>query len=274
MQSLIFVFCSYFLLASQFLFSQTNSLNGTIYDSVTHEPIPFVNIGVNNKNAGTVSDLEGNFSLKDFKKYIGDSITFSHVSYYSKTFKVINTSDLEVSLQPREEELSEVIISSRKLKKKRTGVRTFNPLLWGALSSKNNDIIEVAQRMNIPNGEKIHLRNANIYLRTSLEEKSPFIRVNFYEATKNGPGEKIIFQDLIFKEPIKKGWLHLDLQDKAVTIKQDFYISFEFLPTNKKDLRIYSGAKILRGQGYYRLHSLGDWSKSQGAYSIYVDYEY
>lgn len=256
------------------LFSQNNVLNGSIIDSVTKTPIEFVNIGIKEKSVGTISNTEGKFNVKDYMKFLGDSITFSHVGYHSKTILISKNNEITILLKPREQEIAEVFISSKKRKHKRSGVRSYNPLLWGSLINKNQDIIEVSQLIRIGNRQKIHLNNSYIYLRTSLKKESPYIRINFYKATENGPGEKIVFQNFIYKKSLEKGWLKLDLSDQGITIDQDFFISFEFLPTNEKNLTLYSGAKIVKGKGYYRNSSLGDWKKSQGAYSIYVEYEY
>ena len=47
-----------FLIVSQFTFSQ---IRGVVKDSITGEPIPFVNIWVENETIGTTSETNGSF---------------------------------------------------------------------------------------------------------------------------------------------------------------------------------------------------------------------
>ncbi|MFI0427804.1 MAG: carboxypeptidase-like regulatory domain-containing protein, partial [Flavobacterium sp.] len=50
-----------FLVVSQFTFSQ---IRGVVKDSLSGEPIPFVNIWVENENIATTSEIDGSFFLE------------------------------------------------------------------------------------------------------------------------------------------------------------------------------------------------------------------
>jgi len=67
-----------FLIVSQFSFSQ---IRGVVKDSISGEPIPYVNIWVENEAIGTTSEVNGSVSL-DLK---GEKVlVFSALGYESK----------------------------------------------------------------------------------------------------------------------------------------------------------------------------------------------
>lgn len=82
-------------------------VSGTVFDSKTKEPLPFVNIGVNNSSYGTSSDIDGKFSIK----YKVNSLQFSYVGYEPKTVAVSSTTPLKIYLDQRTTQLNEVVIN-------------------------------------------------------------------------------------------------------------------------------------------------------------------
>lgn len=63
------------------------TLVGQVVDASTQDPLPFVNIGLVDKNIGTVTDEEGYFQLEvDPLKYGKANLRFSMIGYESKTF--------------------------------------------------------------------------------------------------------------------------------------------------------------------------------------------
>ncbi|PWD97528.1 DUF5686 and carboxypeptidase-like regulatory domain-containing protein [Marinilabilia rubra] len=80
--------------------------HGTILDEETQEPIPFANIVFGDAQNGTISDLNGTFTIPEST---ADSLTISCVGYHSKSFLVnnANTSGL-FHLSPKTIELQTV----------------------------------------------------------------------------------------------------------------------------------------------------------------------
>ena len=68
-----------FLFVSQFAFTQ---IRGVVKDSISGEPIPFVNIWVENETIGTTSEADGTFFLQA-SKY--KNIVISVLGYEIKT---------------------------------------------------------------------------------------------------------------------------------------------------------------------------------------------
>ncbi len=75
------IFLFLFLIINSFVFSQ-NQISGIILDSATNEFLPFVNIAVKGSTQGTVSSLNGKFSLNVNELPV--TIVFSYVGYSKK----------------------------------------------------------------------------------------------------------------------------------------------------------------------------------------------
>jgi hypothetical protein len=63
-------------------------LNGRVYNKKTHEPIPFVNIYIKNKNIGTLSNNDGIFVFKIPIENADDSVYFSSIGYVPLAKKI------------------------------------------------------------------------------------------------------------------------------------------------------------------------------------------
>ncbi|QQS51053.1 MAG: mucoidy inhibitor MuiA family protein [Bacteroidota bacterium] len=84
----------------------TNSVSGKIVDS-NGEPLPGANVVVEGTTIGTVTDLDGNYSITIPNN--SSQLTFSFIGYNSKTLPISNTV-MNVSLEESEMELQEVVV--------------------------------------------------------------------------------------------------------------------------------------------------------------------
>lgn len=273
MMTKIIQVCILLQLFTFYSYSQEIKMKGIITDSETKIPIHFVNIGFLNKNKGTISNLNGEFILNVSEKFLNDSLTISHVNYYPIKIPIDNFNNRTIFLEPRTNELSEVIVTNKRKINRKVGVKSYNPLLWLGAVSKDIDIIENAQRINIPN-KSVRIKYVNIYLRAGFESDSSFVRVNFYKNLDNKPAEKIVFENIVKKKRIEPGWLQIDLTEYYVYLEEDFFVGVEFIPDFKNSLDVYIGAILTKGKGYSRSSSQGKWNKLQGASTINVEIEY
>ncbi|MDE6457066.1 MAG: carboxypeptidase-like regulatory domain-containing protein, partial [Muribaculum sp.] len=90
----------------------TVTLTGFVADSLTQEGLPYVAVFVEGKNAGTMTDENGRFSIA--ADIPGDSLRFSMMGYMTK--KVATSRDMHVSLSPTGVTLKEVIVKPKKEK--------------------------------------------------------------------------------------------------------------------------------------------------------------
>jgi hypothetical protein len=107
----LFVFLILFF--NHFSFSQSiNVVKGRVFDSSNKQPIPFANISVVGTKTGTVSDIDGNFVLKNINNSL--QIQISYVGYENKIIMLSEqTSDfLNVYLKPQTITLPELTIKA------------------------------------------------------------------------------------------------------------------------------------------------------------------
>ncbi len=97
------------LLVSQFMYAQTVSLTGRVVDGSSGEGLPGASIKVNGTTSGTATDANGNFSLSVAS---GASLNVSSIGYTSKTVTVRNQTNLTISLDQDQSELSEVVVTA------------------------------------------------------------------------------------------------------------------------------------------------------------------
>ncbi|MGA9589712.1 MAG: carboxypeptidase-like regulatory domain-containing protein [Salegentibacter sp.] len=257
-----------------FSFSQEIEMNGILTDAETSKPIEFANIGIFGKNKGTVSKLDGKFSIRFPQEYTGDSLTISHVIYETVKIPIKDSKNLVIQLQPNKNILPEVVLSNKKRKNRKIGVKSYNPLLWMGTLSEDTDIIESAKHIGIPDNKTVRVKKVNFYLRRGFVADSAFIRINFYKDVDNFPGEKIVFKNIVQRKKIEQGWTTIDLEENAVFIEEDFFVGVEILPSSKKPFEVNMGAILTKGNAYFRNSSLGTWGKLTGAPSINVEVEF
>ena len=82
------IFTATLLFISSFSFSQ-QTIKGNVIDAEENLALSYVNIGILNKNTGTVSGKNGSFKLRlsdAVKKE--DKIIFSHIGYVPQTYAI------------------------------------------------------------------------------------------------------------------------------------------------------------------------------------------
>ena len=87
------------------LFGQ-HQITGKVIDEKTKEPLAFVNIVVNDLNAGTTTDIDGNFRLNAPKKIT--SLKVSYVGYKRLNLSINDYSNLLIKMKPTSFALKEV----------------------------------------------------------------------------------------------------------------------------------------------------------------------
>ena len=84
----------------------TNSVRGKVFDS-NGQPLPGANVVVEGTTIGTVTDLDGNYSITIPNN--SSQLTFSFIGYNSKTLPISNTV-MNIALEENEMELEEVVV--------------------------------------------------------------------------------------------------------------------------------------------------------------------
>ena len=250
-------------------------MNGAVISAENQQPIEFVNIGILNKNRGTITNPKGEFNLTIPKKFETDSITISHINYYPVSILAKSFSNRTIILEPKTTELTEVVVSNKKRRTRKIGVKSYSRLLSMRVISETNDIVEAAQRINVPS-EEIKVIAVNFAIRKWSKVNGVKVRVNFYENIDDAPQKKIVLKNIVvdLSTQAESDWIRIDLNEKDIYISQDFFVGIEFIPNFENPTIVDLGAILTKGKGYSRENSLGNWTKLNGGASINVEMEY
>ncbi len=90
------------------LFGQLK-VTGTVLDGVTNEPLPGVNIVVEGTTLGTVSDIDGKYSISVSDP--NSNLTFSFIGYIPEKVAVNGQAAINITLLPSVESLEEVVVT-------------------------------------------------------------------------------------------------------------------------------------------------------------------
>ena len=98
------------------VFPQTQ-ITGKVVDTNDNSPLAYVNIGIKEKNRGTLSKEDGSFSMDIPSEYQSDSLTFSIVGYYESNLSIrdlIANKNVVIPLKQKPTQLEEVVVTGAK----------------------------------------------------------------------------------------------------------------------------------------------------------------
>ncbi|UCS93094.1 carboxypeptidase-like regulatory domain-containing protein [Echinicola marina] len=130
--------------------AQDRVLSGTVIGSSDGQPIPGVNVRNTATNTGTVTDLDGKYSINVTDETI---IEFSFVGYVSQQFTVGNRSSLNVTLEEDLADLSEVVVTALGIAKEKRS------LAYSVTEVGGDDLVEARE---ISLGDQIQGRVAGV----------------------------------------------------------------------------------------------------------------
>ena len=201
-------------------FSLSAQIRGVVKDSITGEPIPFVNIWVENETVGTTSESNGSFSL-DIKEE--KMLVFSALGYEVK--KASSKSEV-ILLKSKVFELKEVVIEQPKFKNE---IEVGNYETSGFRIGLGNINSAVYFK---PYDEMIthpFLKEIKFLTKSDIEKAKIRIKILTINAD-NSPGESLIDEEIIVSVKKGKNKNTIDLSGYRFKIPLNgFFISFEKL---------------------------------------------
>jgi hypothetical protein len=177
-------------------FSVSAQVKGVVKDSISGNPIAYVNIWVENENIGTTSEENGEFSINSNEK--SKNLIFSALGFEKKIIKASMAT--EVKLSPTALEIEEVVIS------KRFGTTEVE---IGKTKSEIYQAFDNGPRIDTkffaynPSYKKTKfIKKVTIFTDSGIEEAT--IKIHFYSVDSNGfPSEELLDKDFIVS--VKKG---------------------------------------------------------------------
>lgn len=217
-----------FLLLCPFL-TIAQSIKGQLLNKETSQGISYASIGLNDKNIGTVSNIDGYFTLMTPDNDEEQKITISALGYHSKQVSIaVLKKDARIYLEEAPEELATMIIPPKNAKiKKRIYGRTNegSGTITIATSSENMDVenIKVGYEIGVilHNKGLSQLNNFNLHISKNPTTLSKY-RLTLYEVKNGEVSTRIPHQDIIIViRNGKTGWLKVDLEDYNIYLEKD-----------------------------------------------------
>jgi pimeloyl-ACP methyl ester carboxylesterase len=242
--------------------SGKRTLKGFVTDSKSNRPLRYANIGILNKDAGTISGAKGEFELPLLESNSNDTLRISMVGYeprviYLKDALKKQNPRLNISLIEKTNELKEVVITEKKLTKKVLGNKT-DSKFFGAKFASGDLGSEIAIKIKIKN-TPTYLDTFNFNISYNDEDTATF-RVNMYNIKNGLPGKNILTDNILVKIRGQIGKIDIDLSKYTVQINEDFFIGLEWIE-GKNISGIVFSAGFLNNRTYYRKASQGRWKK-------------
>jgi len=255
------------LIASQLLFvgrTIGQRYEGIVIDSVSNTPLPYVNIGIVEKNVGTVSDSTGYFKIPLDSQYDSDTLIFSLVGYAKRSFvvadfKMLNKSGpIKIGLKPQPIILNEITILSSEspptVLGNKPGSRMVNAgFIYNQLGheigsvfrNKSNELIIDSVRLNFVkcNYDHVYLR-LNVYKMEGDEIENVLQKPYYISLTRSA----------ILNRPT------FDMTEHHIVVNGDFLVSVELVKDlGEKGLYFYAKINDDTSPGIYRATSQSNW---------------
>lgn len=275
---------SFFLCFLSFLAIAQKKITGTVFDYENKQPLPFVNITLNNNPKwGTISDIDGHFEIETSDTL--HLISFSYVGYEKKEISYKGKENYIIAMVPTNISLNEVVLQTgenpahRIIKKVIENKDLNNPEKMKAFSyhSYNKTVfdfkkthskeIDSSEINNVLKGGHIFMMEAVserkfLYPNSSEEvvigtRVSGFKHPNFASlASDLQPfsfyNDQIPLFDIHYLNPIAKGSLkkyNFKLEDEFY-VNNDTLFVISYQPKNKKNIEGLKGILHINSNGY------------------------
>lgn len=143
------------------------TIEGTVKDESTGEPLPGVNITVKETTRGTASDADGNFNIEVMPE--DETLVFSFVGYEEKEVTIGEEDQIEVLLSQKAQEMEEIVVVGYGTVKKSD--------LTGSVTSVKSESISKLSSANALDALAGKLSGAQISSSSGEPGSNPIVRV-------------------------------------------------------------------------------------------------
>ena len=247
----------------------------TVLSESTREPIVYANVGVINRNVGTVTDTSGHFSLKIPSDFINDSIRISSIGYVARTFAVKDIDNLPDTILLDDDiiRLSEVVVKPQRIKQKTVGRKSAGGFIYIEVEGYKAAGQGLATPLKVK--ERAWLKELGF---TILTENRPLSRMKFRVNVYRKEQDQYILQNfnpIYFdydKSQLENGQFTYRFPDEIMLEEGNYYIELEFLENFTNEYFIMS-TKPLTGKTRYRYASQSAWETLPFGAPVYIEYD-
>ena len=129
-------------LAAQFASAQQRTITGTVISEEENTPIPGVNVLLQETTTGTVTDIDGNYSLTYSAE--ASNLVFSSVGFQTQVVEINGRSTVNISLAPNLTELGEVVVTA-------LGIEREKKALGYSVEEIDGEKLTQAREVNVTN---------------------------------------------------------------------------------------------------------------------------
>ena len=256
-------------------------LTGSVQDSKTNAALAYVNIGVLNKDWGTVSNKEGFFELELNETHIKDTLRISMIGYKPQNILVKTLMNrkggYKINLEEEISELNEVVITAKKWKFRTIGNKTKSKFL-GAGFAYDMLGAELGARINIKK-KPTFVRAFNFNVSQNRLGAKAVFRLNIYKIKNGIPTENILKESILIPvESGQTGFFTMDLKKYDIVLTDDVIVMLEWVEVEgqiKTGEGIFLSLGMFTGGTYNRKSSQGRVKKLRGlgvGYNLDVKY--
>ncbi len=148
-----FNFLFIFVLGLQMTWAQSRAITGKIISSEDNEPVPGVNVIIGGTSSGTVTDVNGDFSIPFSEN--AKTLVLTCIGYQSRTIEIAGRTNLDITLMPDTRTLSEVVVTALGLEREKRA-------LGYATQEVKGDDMDKAREVNIVNSLAGRVAGVNI----------------------------------------------------------------------------------------------------------------
>lgn len=215
------------------LFQQAQATNqvvleGQVVDIKSNGPIAYVNIGIANKNVGTVSGADGQFRLILGEQHMKDTVSFSFIGYETLRIpvEVLQELRIPVIMTPKAFELQEIVVKNRVFKERFFGHFTESKMAQAGFSEnvlgKECGVVMRTKKPTILEEVQINFG--------SCSYDSVFFRLNFYKISDQDEYEPLLLepQYYAFSKAELLQTLAIDIRSLNLEVTGKFMVSVEY----------------------------------------------
>jgi len=243
-------------------------IKGRIIEMSSKQGLAYVNIGIPDKNRGTVSSRDGSFEIKVDSTTLTDSLKISMVGYKSRSCAISDLlkqpKPLGIPLLQQETELPEVVVTQKKLEIRILGNKTTSNFVSVGLPLKFLGS-EIGVRINLGKNPVL-IKNFSFNISDSRLDTAVF-RMNIYHFKNGVPEENVLRDNILVAVGKRTGKYIIPLSDYKLLMKDDILISLEWIEGSASAAghgAIFLSAAFLNSPTWHRLTSQGKWKKASG----------
>lgn len=257
-KSLLFALCATFA-----TLANAQVLKGIVINARTAEPVPFANIGILNKNVGTVTSEDGSFQLDVSKLAANDTLRVSCIGYQKLDIsgsKANSGNETTIRMQPQDVQIPPVQVRYTKTK-------------HVILGNTNKSHAFVADASGIQLGNEFgtlikikhpgQLEQIRFHIVSTTFDSLVF-RLNIYDVVNGFPGQNLLREPIYIRPAIKTGDVIIDISKYNIFLDENVVVCLETIKkAGCEKSKFYLSLAAVSNPSFSRPSSQGKWELLQ-----------